>query len=277
MAGFDPKTMIHRGVQKKARKIIIYGPPKLGKSTLVGSTKGALMIPTEDRVSHIECDKTPVVSTLEEVLEVFEYLMSDNNMEKGKRKYTRVILDTLDWFEPVLHEYVCRKKNFKSLTDDHNKETAFSKGLKYHAVAGWKFFLQYCDQLRDDGIDVIFVAHAQSVKFNPPDTDEYDKWVMKVDKHSLAVLEEWADIIGFYNKEIFVRKGEGMNKAKGKITTSNRRLLHLAGENAAMTSGNSFGLPDVEVILEYASEIMEWLLTENGSKVAPHNEPDGEE
>jgi len=214
---------IQKGAKKMPRKVIIYGPPKLGKSTLAGSTKNALMIPTEDRVSHIACDKTPVIGEYQELLDIFDFLLKGSN-------YKRVIIDSLDWLEPILHKYICDKKKFTSLTDDHNKETAFQKGLKYHAVEGWKTFLYNCDLLRQNGIDVIIVAHSHNITVNPPTSDPYDKSVMKIDKNALSVVEEWADIIGFYTQEIFVKNDErGLNK-KGKAVTTNRRILHLSGE-----------------------------------------------
>lgn len=250
---------VQRGSLKEPRKIIIYGPPKLGKSTLAGSTKNALMIPTEDRVAHIECDKTPIAGSYAEIMDVFSALLNE------KHAYKRVIIDTLDWFEPLLHAYVCEKKGFKSIVDDHNKDTAFQKGLKYHAVEGWKQFLSNCDVLRDNGFDIILVAHSTIITVSPPSSDAYDKYVMKIDKNALAVVEEWADIIAFYDKEIFVKKDDqGINK-KGKALTKNSRILHLSGDSAAMISGNSYGLGDAEVSLEHCSDIMEWLLTENNN------------
>jgi len=248
---------VQKGAKRMPRKVIIYGPPKLGKSTLAGATKKALMIPTEDRVSHINCHKTPVVHTFEEVLEVFDTVLSDNN-----QTYTRIIIDSLDWFEPILHEYVCRKKGLKSLTDDHNKETAFQKGLKYVAVEGWKMFLHNCDILRANGIDVILVAHSQTITVNPPDSDSYDKEVMKIDKNALSVCEEWADVIAFYSKEILVTKeSTGLSK-KGKAVATDKRILRLDGSDPSCINGNSFGLGDVYVELDNTTDIMEWMLTE---------------
>ena len=253
-------TDIQKGVTPMPRKVIIYGPPKLGKSTLAGSTKNALMIPTEDRVSHINCDKAPVVKEYEELMEVFSFLLNEK-----KHGYKRVIIDSLDWLEPILHKYICAKKGFKSLTDDHNKETAFQKGLKYHAVEGWKTFLHNCDVLRENGIDVIMVAHSTTITVNPPDTDSYDKSVMKIDKNALSIVEEWADIIAFYTQEIFVKRDEKSLSKKGKAITSNKRILHLSGDDVSMINGNSFGLGDAEVVLEYCTDIMEWILTENSN------------
>lgn len=249
---------ITTGAIPMPRKVIIYGPPKLGKSTLVGSTKGALLIPTEDRVAHIDCAKTPVVHKMEEILEIFDFVLSDS-----KKTYNRIIIDSLDWLEPILHKHLCKKFGYASITDDHNKDTAFQKGLKYVAVEGWKNFLHNCDILRENGIDVIFTAHDQVIVKNPPDNDPFDKFVMKIDKNALSIVEEWADIIGFYDKEVFVVKDGNDKSSKGnKATTTNKRVLHLSGRNPAMISGNSFGLGDAVVTLEDCSEIMEWLLTE---------------
>lgn len=252
-------TDIQKGPKRMPRKVIIYGPPKLGKSTLAGATKNALMIPTEDRVSHIDCDKAPVVHNYKEIIDVFDFLL-----DKKKHSYKRVIFDTLDWLEPILHKHICEKRGFKSLTDDHNKETAFQKGLKYHAVEGWKSFLHNCDVLRDNGIDVIFVAHSQTIRVDPPTMDSYDKSVMKIDKNALSVVEEWADVIAFYDKEIFIKTEDGntLNKKK-KAISGNKRKLYLDGESPAMINGNSFGLTNAEVDLNYCSDIMEWILTEN--------------
>jgi len=255
--GFDIET-IQKGKRERPRKVLIYGPPKIGKSTLTGATKNALMIPTENRVDHIECDKTQIPKTLEDVFEVIQFLATEK-----KHKYKRLIVDTIDWLEPLIHDYVCRKNGFKSITDDHSKETAFQKGLKYHAVEGWKELLSAFDYLRDNDVAVVLVAHSAVIKVDPPEGDSYDKSVMKIDKYSLAVVEEWADVIGYYNREIFVKNTkQKLDSGKGgKAISSNRRLLHLSGESPAFISGNSFGLEDVEVDLDYAQDQMEYLLT----------------
>lgn len=251
---------IHKGIKKMPRKVIIYGPPKMGKSTLAGSTKNALMIPTEDRVAHIDCDKTPVIKEFSEIFEIFDFLL------EGKHNYKRLIIDSLDWLEPLLHKYLCDKNGYKTLSDDSNKETNYGKGLKYVAVGGWKTVLHNCDVLRDAGMDVIIVAHDTVITVTPPDMDNYDKAVMKIDKNALSVIEEWADIIAYYSKEIFTTEQKAGAKSQKKAVTSNKRILHLSGESPAMINGNSFGLPNAEVDIDCCSDIMEWMLTENKNK-----------
>lgn len=252
---FNPNS-IKKGTVREPRKVILYGPPKLGKSTMAGSTKNSLMIPTEDRVSHIPCDKVDVVTSYNEILSIFDYLL------EGNHNYKRVIIDTLDEFEPLLHKAICDKNNWTSLVEDKNKEVNFQKGLMYHAVDGWRKFLHNCDKLRiEAGMDIIFVAHAQAIKVNPPDHDAYDKWAMKVDKHAVPILEGWADIIGFYDRQVWVDKKD--DKAKtGKVISKGTRVLHLAGDSAAMVACNSYGFANIEGIKEEdCADFMEWLLT----------------
>ena len=261
---FDPKS-IRRGVENAPRKIIIYGPPKIGKSTLVGSTADALLIPTEDRVKHINCAKTEVVQSFEEIMSIFEYLKTSKNFKS-------VIIDTLDWMEPLIHQYVCRKKGFKNgLIDDNDKQVNFGRGLKYHAVEGWKIFLQNCDVLREEaGLNIILVAHSAVEKVSPPDADSYDRYTMKLDKNAVAVVEEWADVIAFYNHEINVKKEDvGFNKKVGKVlNVEGNRVLNLQASAPAWISGNSFNLPDLNVTLEDAKDIMNFLLNSGEEKTA---------
>lgn len=258
---FDPRS-IRKGIEAAPRKVVIHGNPKIGKSSLAAAAPDALLIPTEDRVKHINCAKTDVVTRFEEIMEIFEYLIQDS-------PYRTVIIDTLDWMEPMLHDYICRKKGYKSLMDDSNKEVNYGRGLKYHAVEGWKMFLQNCDMLREQAnMHIVLVAHSAIEKVSPPDSDAYDRYSMKLDKNAVAVVEEWADIIGFYNREIVVKKEDaGFGKKQGKaLNIDGNRVLNLQASSPSWISGNSFGLPDRIVTLEDAPEIMKFILNSEGDE-----------
>ena len=162
-----------------------------------------------------------------------------------------------------MHEYICKKKGFKSLHDDSNKEVNYGRGMKYHAVEGWKMFLQECDNLREKAdMSIILVAHSAIEKVSPPDSDGYDRYSFKLDKNATAVIEEWADIIGFYNREIVIKKEDvGFGKKQGKaLNVEGNRILNLQATNPSWISGNSFGLPDITVTVEDAPEIMRYIL-----------------
>jgi len=254
---FDPRS-IRRGVELAPRKVVIYGPPKIGKSTFVASAPNALLVPTEDRVKHIDCAKTEVVESFAEIMSVFEFL------RKETHPYKSVIIDTLDWMEPMVHQYICDKRGFQSLHNDKDANVNYGRGMKIHAVDGWKIFLQNCDILREESnINIILVAHSMTEKISPPDTEAYDRYTMKLDKNAVALVEEWADVIGFYNREVIVKKEDaGFNKKVGKaLNVESARTLSLQATSPSWISGNSFGLGDFNLSdPNDAKEAMEVLL-----------------
>ena len=245
------------GKETVPRKLIIYGESKIGKSTLAAAAPDSLLIAVEDRVRHIQASKTEILKSFEEVMEVFEYLMAGTS-------YRSVIIDSIDWFLPLLHEYVCRKKGFRSLYDDSNKETNFGRGIKIHACEGWKMFLQNCDILRlEQNMNIILVAHSAIEKISPPDSDAYDRYtISRLDKSETAILVEWCDIIGFYNRETLIKKEDaGFGKKTGKaVNIEGRRILNLTASSPAWISGNSYNLLDMVVTVEDAPEIMKIVL-----------------
>lgn len=251
---FDPKS-ITKGKEKEARKIIIYGDAKVGKSTLASSGKNTFIIPTEDRVSHIDAAKAPIIKTYAELVEIFEWLL------EGKHSFETIVLDTLDEFEPILHEGICLKHGWTSLHDDKNSATNYKQGIQIHAPNGWRKFLEYCDYVRlKKNLNIVFVAHAQIIKRNPPNTEPFDQLAMKIDKNSLTVLTGWADVIGCYARQILTKVDVKKPGKPGKIIASEKRILHLSGNSEAMVSCNSYGFEDCEIPLEECGNAMKWLL-----------------
>ncbi len=252
---FDAKS-IRQGKENVCRKVIVYGESKIGKSTIAAAAPDSLLIALEDRVRHIETSKTEILKSFEEVMEVFEYLLSGT-------QYRNIIIDSIDWLQPLIHDSICKKKGFKSLHDDNNKETAFGRGMKYHAVEGWKTFLQNCDTLRlEQNMNIILVAHSQIEKLSPPDCDSYDRHTLKLDKNEVAILLEWCDIVAFYTREKVITKTDaGFGKKSGRaLNIDDKRILNLQATSPAWISGNSYGLEDCIVTLENAPEIMQYIL-----------------
>ena len=64
---------------------------------------------------------------------------------------------------------------------------------------------------------VILVGHSIVKTFNSPDTENYDQYQLKLDKHASAKAVEWCDAMLFANYEVKVKKvDEGFDKGKGK-------------------------------------------------------------
>jgi len=251
---------IEHGVVHKGRKVIIYGREKVGKSPLAASAPNSLLIKTEDRVDHIDCAKTPLITTMEQMIEVLRYVSEDDH------KFETIIIDTVDELEPMLHKYLCNKVGARHILDEKNSQTNFHNGLKVLAPNGWRDFLLMLDRIRlKRKVNIIMVMHAVVQSVNLPDTEPYDRYSMKIEKNSLPILMGWADIIGFYHKKIlFTHEEIGKDETRAiPVIEDDNRWLEVSGNSESYNAGNSYGLNDMFVPKNKLAETMQYLLNAN--------------
>ena len=100
-------------------------------------------------------------------------------------------------------------------------------------------FLNRLDKVIAKGVNVTLVAHANSRKFETPDTPPYDKWELKISKQVAPIVKEWADILLFMNYRVMVIEENGRSKARGK----GERMMY-ATHRPTYDAKNRYGLPD---------------------------------
>jgi hypothetical protein len=96
------------------------------------------------------------------------------------------------------------------------------------------------------------ICHSQVVTFNDPLAEPYDKWETKLHKPNKGtgardLLNEWADVIGFAQRDSFVRRQEttdGKQVARGVSPKGAINKLYLTG-TPGFVAGNRYGLPEV--------------------------------
>lgn len=228
-------SSITRGKRLRAPKIVIYGPPKVGKSTFAASAPKAIGIITEEGLDNLDVDAFPKASKLEEVTEALKSLATEQH------EYQTVFVDSLDWLEPLILAKVCEAHRVKNIED-----IGYGKGY-IMADDLWREFFSALDYLRNErGMTVICIAHEQINKVkNPTLADDYDAYSLKLNKRAVGIINEWADIIGFANHEVITRTVEaGFNQKDTKAVSTGQRKLHL-NPHPAYIAGNRYGIPDV--------------------------------
>ncbi len=84
---------------------LIYGQPKVGKTTLASHFPGAVFLPTEDGQKHVEVYKFDLVTTWEEVLQVCSLLS-----QKDKHNFSTLVIDIADRFYKYCEVYVEKQR-----------------------------------------------------------------------------------------------------------------------------------------------------------------------
>lgn len=190
------ETLIKKGIQSKAPRIIIHGQHGIGKSTLGAQAPSPIFIPTEDGLTTIDVDQFPQPQTLADVWEYIGLLVNEEH------EYKTVVLDTADWFERLVHVAVCAEAKVTSI-----EKIGYGKGYTL-ALSHFETLIRGLEKCREKGMITLLLAHNEIKPFSPPDNDPYDRWQIKLHKSAAARLEEWADAVLMAGFKTFVRKTE---------------------------------------------------------------------
>lgn len=223
----------------RAPKIVIGGPGKIGKTTFAASSPKSIGILTEDGADDVEAMAFPICKTLNDVYAAICTLYNETH------EFENVWLDSLDWLEPMLHKHVCEQNNWSSI-----EAPGYGKGY-IAATDEWRNLLAGFEALRTDkNMGVILIAHDKVKRLDSPMSDGYDTYTLKIHDKAMALVQEWADVLGFANYEIMTRTSEkGFGQKESKAISTGNRILHVE-PHPAHFGGNRFGLRNMP--LDYA-------------------------
>ena len=127
---------------------LIYGAPKVGKSTFCSQFDSPLFLDSESGLRSLSTYNVSI-GDWETLIEVYKELAALK--KTGKMPYKTLVFDTIDNFYSMCLDYVCKKNNIKHPTD-----------LEYGK--GWNMvkteFVNAMNRYKALGLGVVYVAHA---------------------------------------------------------------------------------------------------------------------
>ena len=227
---------ITRGAVKTAKKIAIYGPEGVGKTTLASMFPGVVFVDTEGSTVHMDVARFDPPQTMKDVRASVQYVIDH------PEQFGTLAIDTIDSLEKLLFREVCEEKGVRNIED-----IGYGKGYVYGKQI-MQQLLEQLDQVAANGIHVVLVCHSMIRKFEQPDEmGSYDRYMLKLNEKNIAPLvKEWVDALFFVNyKTDIVTDKDGKKKARG----GQKRIMY-ANHSACWDAKNRFGLPD-EMPMEF--------------------------
>jgi len=216
-------------------RVLIYGPPGQGKTSLAASFPSPIIIDVEQGVpADIEIHSFgDDVMAYDKVIEAIGQLVNDEH------DFSTVILDSMDKFEPMVWAKVCADNNWKSVEDP-----GYGKGYVL-ADSYWQMLFDGLNILnRVRGMAVVLIAHSEVSRFDDPTTGPYSKYDIRLHKRALAMVEDGVDAILFVNQKPTMKKDDvGFNKTVTHAEGGGQRWIHCEGR-PAYTAKNRYGMPD---------------------------------
>jgi len=212
-------------------RIVVYGSGGVGKSTFAANSFKPIFLPFEDGLTGIEADAFPVLTSVAETDQALDVLLSE------KHEFQTVVLDSLDWLEALVHAQVAADHGKRSV-----EELGYGRGY-VEALVYWRKILDKLSALRTKGMAIVLIAHSEIKRYDDPQSEAYDRVVLKLHRLASALVVEWADVLGLAQIETHVKKeSTGFNNRTRGITTG-RRILRV-NETPAYLAKNRYSLPD---------------------------------
>lgn len=219
-------------------RILIYGPEGVGKTTFGKNSPNPVFLQTEKGLIGTS-KRYPVSKTYKEIM--------DNLAELATKNHDRqtIIIDSVDWLEPLIWQQVCKESNAKTIEDVGG---GYGKGYA-SAIDLWREYLSALDYLNEQKkMTIIQIAHAQVKRYENPETEAYDRYGIKLQDgkniSAAALLLEYSDIVIFANYFVGVSKEEKVfNKQRKRAIGSGERILYTQ-ERPAFKAKTRYELPE---------------------------------
>jgi hypothetical protein len=222
---------VKKGKQAHAWRILLYGVEGIGKSTLAAATPSPIFLGAEDGTAHLDVERLPAPESWGDVKAAVEMLL------KEEHGYRTLVVDTVDWAEPLLWAFICARDKMKDIED-----YGYGKGYTA-ALDEWRVLLASLERLRAaKSMNVLLLGHCHARPFKNPLGEDFDRYELKLNLKAGGLLKEWSDAVLFANHETFAKKDERTKKVKG-ISTGARWLY--TERTAGYDAKNRYGFPEM--------------------------------
>lgn len=224
---------IKTGIRPGPRKVLLYGVEGVGKSTWANEAPGTVFLNLEDGLEDIDCARTPLLGTLNEVVSAVAWLGT------MQHSYKNVAVDTLDWLEKLINREVASAANKTTVGD-----IPYGKGYEFTAKK-WDFLLGELNTLHAKGMGVILLAHSRKVKVNEPGLPTYEQYEPDLHSSASPMIREWCQDVLFANHRTFTRtEDQGFGRERSIAVGGKERFIQTVKTAGAVAKNRVAGMPE---------------------------------
>lgn len=219
-------------VKREVPYLFIYGPEKVGKTTLACEFPRPALIPAEQGIVDQEVMaffqnlSPPVAPSFESVLDAID--AATNHADVGT-----IIIDSLTSVEQLVHAQVCKAHDWA-----HIGAPGYGKGYEATDPA-WMAFHHACQVARSAGKAVVLLGHAHIQTYTDPGVERYDRFVPALHKRPGDTIVKEVDATLFLDW----RRGVDTASSKNfvKVAGTSHRVLYTE-QRPAFLAGNRYGM-----------------------------------
>lgn len=214
----------------------ITGDAGVGKTSLAATFPNPIFIRAEDGLQAVpeemRPDAFPVLQSVQALWDQITALIKEDH------EYKTLIIDSCTQLETMFVENI--------VENDPKKPKSINQAMGGYG-AGWQAVAALHQRVRKGaailnekkGMHVVFIAHADTVVVEPPDSDPFTRYDLRLNKKSVSPYVDNVDMVAFIRLETFTT-GDGERK---KAISSGNRIV-TTYTTAANISKNRYGITE---------------------------------
>jgi GTPase SAR1 family protein len=229
--------------------IIIYGAPGVGKSSFCSHAPDPIYLDVEEGTKKINVKRLSGFSNYQEFIDLIDQAVEGRRF----KQFQTIIIDTIDFLEQMIFDYVCKKKGKKTIGD-------FSHGAGYRFVLDeWLELLNKLSLIRKGipenkdlnqeevkGKNIILIAHEQIKRFENPISDSYDRYSIKLYDKATSFIIAKCDAVFFISRSFVLNEDKTDKNRKIAVKLPGRTIY--TEETPSIIAKNRYGLsPEVRI------------------------------
>lgn len=234
--------------KRQPMRVLVYGVDGIGKSTFAAQSEAPVFIGVEDGTAQLRTADGQPVKRFPQPHSWREVLDAIDTLTTSTHSYRTLVIDTLDWLEPLIWAAVVADAGRDKLGRAYKsiKDIPYGDGF-VGALDEWRLLCSRLDTLRGArGMQVVLLAHTVIASFKNPEGDDFDRFELKLQnskKTSAAgLMREWCDAVLFATHETYTHRADGDKRARAKGISTGARILKTE-RVAAYDAKNRYNLP----------------------------------
>jgi hypothetical protein len=166
-----------------------------------------------------------------------EFLEAVRTIEREAHPYKTLVIDTLDAVEGLIWRHICERDNKENIA-----AYGYGKGENIVALDEWRKLIAALERVRAKGIAVLTLSHSIVKRFDDPESDGWDRYILKLHEKAGGLVKERADAVLFAKFEVLKTKSKDDRKKIRAVTTDARFLY--TKKTGAYDAKNRYDLPE---------------------------------